>query len=282
MSGAAQRILPVADAGPRRERSQPVLESGQRERSGPGGATIAGHRAEVRRRYAAEGPAGGPGRIPGRRARTRAGPATPDLRAGPDAGAAERAAAESAISRGEDPLLEPARIVTMDRIEVPAADDLPPCANWRQGARRAAGPRSWRESPTDNSAITSVGTANNLLSGGSSTAASPMRVTPGPPLGPPSARSSATISPKYVGGYFSVPLQQPVGAKRLRDRPVTIAAIRPRLPAQPQSDRDRHLQSGGRAQTGARRIKPPSRPRASGAAPSSRTGQVQLRILHHR
>ncbi len=70
---------------------------------------------------------------------------------------------KDAISRGEDPLLETARIVTMDRIDIPATDDLAPL---RELVARALAKRpdvTVAKVNSDDAAIASVGTANNLL-----------------------------------------------------------------------------------------------------------------------
>jgi outer membrane protein len=70
---------------------------------------------------------------------------------------------KDAISRGEDPLLESARIVPMDKIEVPDVDNLPPL---RELVARAMAKRpdvAVSRINNENSKISAVGTSNPLL-----------------------------------------------------------------------------------------------------------------------
>lgn len=70
---------------------------------------------------------------------------------------------KEAISRTEDPLLEEARIVASDRIEVPATDDLPPVRKLIESALGTRPDVAVAKVNHDDSEISSVGTANNLL-----------------------------------------------------------------------------------------------------------------------
>ena len=70
---------------------------------------------------------------------------------------------KDAISRVEDPLLEAARIVPLDRIEIPAADDLPPLRELVAKAMTGRPDLAVARINEENAAIRSVGTTNPLL-----------------------------------------------------------------------------------------------------------------------
>lgn len=70
---------------------------------------------------------------------------------------------KDAIGRGEDPLLEAARIVPLDRIEVPAADNLPPLREMVAKALTGRPDLAVARINDENAAIRSVGTTNPLL-----------------------------------------------------------------------------------------------------------------------
>lgn len=70
---------------------------------------------------------------------------------------------KAALSRGEDPLLETARIVTLDRIDVPSADDLPPLRELVAKAMTGRPDLAVARINEENAAIRTVGTTNPLL-----------------------------------------------------------------------------------------------------------------------
>jgi outer membrane protein TolC len=70
---------------------------------------------------------------------------------------------KDAISRVEDPLLEAARIVPLDRIEVPATDDFPPLRELVAKAMESRPDLAVARINDENAAIRSVGTTNPLL-----------------------------------------------------------------------------------------------------------------------
>jgi outer membrane protein len=70
---------------------------------------------------------------------------------------------KDAISRVEDPLLEAARIVPLDRIEIPAMDDLPPLRELVAKAMTGRPDLAVARINDENAAIRSVGTTNPLL-----------------------------------------------------------------------------------------------------------------------
>lgn len=114
---------------------------------------------------------------------------------------------KDAISRGEEPLLEQARIVTMDQIEVPATDDLPPLRELVAKALAGRPDLIVAGITDDNSAITSVGTANNLLPSGFVYG----RVTNGGDAGSLSSAFGEVVRNdypnQYAGAYLSIPLK---------------------------------------------------------------------------
>ena len=142
---------------------------------------------------------------------------------------------KDAISRVEEPLLEQARIVPLDRIEVPATDDLPPLRELVAKAMAGRPDLAVARINDENAAITSVGTTNNLLPTG--VALRPRhrmaatRAALGSAFGaggPP--RLSQPVRRRVPFG----PAQQPVGAERLRDRPTAVAAERAPLAENPE------------------------------------------------
>ncbi len=113
---------------------------------------------------------------------------------------------KEAISRGEDPLLEQARIVTADRIEVPATDDLRPVRELVASALAKRPDVAVAKVNSDDAAISSVGTTNNLL---------PYAVVYGSASNQGAATGLATafgqvvrrdFPSQYGGVYFSIPL----------------------------------------------------------------------------
>ncbi len=70
---------------------------------------------------------------------------------------------KSAMSRAEDPLLEEARIVPMDRIEVPSSDEGKPLRELVASALAKRPDIAVAQVNNDDNAIASVGTENNLL-----------------------------------------------------------------------------------------------------------------------
>ncbi len=70
---------------------------------------------------------------------------------------------KDAISRVEDPLLEAARIVPLDRIEIPATEDLPPLRELVAKAMAGRPDLAVARINDENAAIRSVGTTNPLL-----------------------------------------------------------------------------------------------------------------------
>jgi outer membrane protein TolC len=70
---------------------------------------------------------------------------------------------KDAISRIEDPLLEAARIVPLDRIEIPATDDLPPLREMVAKAMASRPDLAVARINEENAEIRSVGTTNPLL-----------------------------------------------------------------------------------------------------------------------
>ncbi len=113
---------------------------------------------------------------------------------------------KEAISRVEDPVLEEARIVTLDRIDVPATDDRGPLRELVAGALAKRPDVAVAKVNNDDAALASVGTANNLL---------PYAVAYGsiwnqgtaPGLGSAFAQIARRDYPNdYAGVYLSVPL----------------------------------------------------------------------------
>jgi outer membrane protein len=113
---------------------------------------------------------------------------------------------KEAISRVEDPLLEEARIVTADRIEVPATDDLRPLRELVASALAKRPDVAVAKVNSDDAALSSLGTANNLL---------PYAVAYGsiwnqgtaPGLGSAFAQIARRDYPNdYAGVYLSIPL----------------------------------------------------------------------------
>jgi outer membrane protein len=113
---------------------------------------------------------------------------------------------KDAISRGEDPELEAARIVTTDRIEVPASDDLPPLRELVAKAMTGRPDLAVAAINDENTAITSVGTTNNLLPNGGVYS----RITntgDAPGLGTAFGQVlRRDFANEYIGAYFSIPL----------------------------------------------------------------------------
>lgn len=70
---------------------------------------------------------------------------------------------KDAISRSADPLLESARIVALDRIEVPAADNLPSLRQMAASALESRPDLAVAKINDENAAIRSIGTSNPLL-----------------------------------------------------------------------------------------------------------------------
>jgi outer membrane protein len=70
---------------------------------------------------------------------------------------------KEAISRVEDPLLEAARIVPLDRIEIPAAEELPPLRELLAKAMASRPDPAVDRINQENAEIRSVGTTNPLL-----------------------------------------------------------------------------------------------------------------------
>jgi len=70
---------------------------------------------------------------------------------------------KEAISRVEDPLLETARIVPVDRIDIPASDDLPPLRELVSKAMTGRPDLAVARINDENGAIRAVGTTNPLL-----------------------------------------------------------------------------------------------------------------------
>jgi len=70
---------------------------------------------------------------------------------------------KDAITRIEDPLLEAARIVPLDRIEIPATDDLPPLRELVTKAMASRPDLAVARINDENAAISTVGTTNPLL-----------------------------------------------------------------------------------------------------------------------
>jgi outer membrane protein len=70
---------------------------------------------------------------------------------------------KDAISRIEDPLLETARIVPLDRIEVPTSDDLPPLGGLVEKAMSSRPDLAVAKINDENAQIRSLGTTNPLL-----------------------------------------------------------------------------------------------------------------------
>ncbi len=114
-------------------------------------------------------------------------------------------ALKQAISRSDDPLLDAASIVTMDRIELPATDDLPPLRDLVAKALASRPDLAVARINDENTAITSVGTANNLLPTGIAYS----RVTStgsAPSLGSGFNQVFTAVAPQeYIGFYFSIP-----------------------------------------------------------------------------
>jgi outer membrane protein len=73
---------------------------------------------------------------------------------------------KEAISRGEDPLLDTARIVPLERIEIPATDDLPPLRELVAKAMTGRPDLAVARINDENAAIRTVGTTNPLLPSG--------------------------------------------------------------------------------------------------------------------
>jgi outer membrane protein len=70
---------------------------------------------------------------------------------------------KDALSRVEDPLLEAARIVPLDRIEIPVDDDLPPLRELVAKAMASRPDLAVARINDENAAISTVGTTNPLL-----------------------------------------------------------------------------------------------------------------------
>lgn len=114
-------------------------------------------------------------------------------------------ALKQAISRTDDPLLDAASIVTMDRIEVPSTDDLPPLRDLVAKAMASRPDLAVARINDENTTISSVGTANNLLP----TAISYGRVTSTGDTGSLASSFSQVFRgaapQEYIGLYFSIP-----------------------------------------------------------------------------
>ncbi len=115
-------------------------------------------------------------------------------------------ALKDAISRIEDPLLEAARIVPLDRIEIPAADSLPPLRELVAKAMAARPDLAVAKINDENAAISTVGTTKNLLpTGGVYARASNVGAAGG--LGTALGQVIRRDFPsQYVGVYFGIPL----------------------------------------------------------------------------
>jgi outer membrane protein len=113
---------------------------------------------------------------------------------------------KDAISRIEDPLLEAARIVPLDRIEIPAVDNLPPLRELVAKAMAARPDLAVAKINDENAAISTVGTTKNLLpTGGVYARASNVGAAGG--LGTALGQVIRRDFPsQYVGVYFGVPL----------------------------------------------------------------------------
>lgn len=113
---------------------------------------------------------------------------------------------KDAISRVEDPLLEAARIVPLDRIEIPATDDLPPLRELVARAMAARPDLAVTRINDQNAAISTVGTTKNLLpTGGVYARASNVGVAGG--LGTALGQVARRDFPnQYAGVYFGIPL----------------------------------------------------------------------------
>jgi outer membrane protein TolC len=113
---------------------------------------------------------------------------------------------KDAISRVEDPLLEAARIVPLDRIDIPDADDLPPLRELVAKAMNGRPDLAVARMNEENAAIRSVGTTNPLLPTGVAFAGTWNSGADGalaPALGQVVRRDFPS---QYAGVYLSAPL----------------------------------------------------------------------------
>jgi outer membrane protein len=113
---------------------------------------------------------------------------------------------KEAISRVEDPLLEEARIVTLDRIEVPATDELRPLRELIAGALAKRPDVAVAKVNSDDAALASVGTTNNLLPYAVAYGAT-WNLGAAPGLGSAFGQVARRDYPnQYAGVYLSIPL----------------------------------------------------------------------------
>ena len=120
------------------------------------------------------------------------------------------------LSRTEDPALESAAIVPLDRIDVPQTDDLPPLRKLVTAAMEDRPDVAVAKIRDETQAISALGTTNPLLPSLTVGAS----VTDRGAAGTPQPSSGITPSPEFVGGYGKA-----LGQIVRRDYPTETARV---------------------------------------------------------
>lgn len=141
---------------------------------------------------------------------------------------------KNVISRVEDAELETAQIVTTDRIDIPETDDLLPLRELVAKALAGRPDLAVAQINDENQEITSVGTRNNLLPTGYMFARATNTGDSGSLASGLGQVFRRDFPPAVRGRILLDSAQQPRGAKRLRHRPVAVAAEQARHAAHAQ------------------------------------------------